>query len=38
MDTLDQLQAGQPLGQLEEQVRFGIQEKLGRPKKISVGP
>ncbi|QFT74939.1 hypothetical protein [Ruegeria sp. THAF33] len=29
MDTLDQLQAGQPLGQLEEQVRFGIQEKLG---------
>ncbi|WP_300035771.1 hypothetical protein [uncultured Roseobacter sp.] len=28
MDTLDQLQAGQPLGHLEEQVRFGIQEKL----------
>jgi len=28
MDALDQLQAGQPLGQLEDQVRFGIQEKL----------
>lgn len=28
MDALDQLQAGQPLGQLEDQVRFGIQDKL----------
>jgi hypothetical protein len=28
MDALDQLQAGQPLGQLEDQIRFGIQAKL----------